>query len=313
VTPATAPRPVLCLSIDLDDLRYYRAIHALAPGPAGEDVCLFRRAVPRFLEFTRALDVPGTLFVIAEDLSRVEGAREALREAVAAGHEVASHSLTHPYDLSRRPPEVLSREVREARSRLQDALGVEVRGFRGPGYNVNPALLREVAAAGHAWDSSLLPSPAYWAARASVIAWMALRRRPSRSITGRARDFLARPRNPFRWPEQDGGLWEIPITAAGCLRLPLIGTNLALGGFVARHPWAAARSLPFVHVEFHGLDFLDLEQDRLDPALGVEPVLRVPLERRTARFREFLGPLATARQVLTLSRVPPPSAQEPPP
>jgi len=304
VTPPTSRDPLLCLSIDLDDLRYYRAIHALAPGPAEEDECLFRKAVPRFLELAGDLGVPGTLFVIAEDLDRVEGAREALREAVGQGHEAASHSLTHPYDLSRQPREAIAREVREARARIQDALGTEVRGFRGPGYNLSPVLLQEVAAAGHAWDSSILPSPAYWAVRASVIAWMALRGRPSRSITGRARDFLARPRTPFRWPQEHGGIWEIPMTAAGWLRLPLIGTNLALGGFVARHPWTAAWDLPLVHVEFHGLDFLDAEEDRLDPDLRVEPVLRVPLAERMDRFREFLRPLAASRQSLVLSRVP---------
>ncbi|HOU55069.1 MAG TPA: polysaccharide deacetylase family protein [Myxococcota bacterium] len=298
------PPADLCLSIDLDDLRHYRAIHALPPGPAGEDDRLFERAVPRFLQFAEDLGIPTTLFVIAEDLQRVEGALEALREAVSRGHEIASHSLTHRYDLSRQPREVMAREVREARSRIQEALGVEARGFRGPGYNLTPALLREVAAAGHAWDSSILPAPMYWAARASVVAWMALRGRPSRSITGRARDFLARPRTPFRWPEEAGGVWEIPMTAAGWLRLPLIGTNLALGGFLARHPWNGARNLPFVHIEFHGLDFLDIREDALDPDLGIEPVLRVPLEERTARFREFVAPLVASRRGLLLSQVP---------
>ncbi len=281
---------VLCVGIDLDDLRFYRAIHGL---PAAADTPLvFEAAVPRFLDFCDRARVRATLFAIGEDLRWGE-ACEALRSAVARGHEVASHSHAHAYDLSRRPPDEIERDVLTARAVLEDAIGCPVPGFRAPGYNLSEVLLRAVARAGHAYDASLLPSPPYFAARAAVIAALRLRGRHSASIVGRGRDFL-RSRDPFVWPGT--GLREFPITACGPLRLPLIGTTLARGGSLAAHLVACAARLSFVHVEFHALDFLDAARDSIEPALLVEPALRVPLADRMSRFEDALRHLSFGRQ-----------------
>ncbi len=280
---------LLCVGVDLDDLRYYRAIHGL---PLGADTPLvFEAAVPRFLDLCDHTGVRATLFAIGEDLRWGE-AREALRGAVGRGHEVASHSHAHAYDLSRRAPDEIERDLRSARTALEDATGTAVVGFRAPGYNLSGRLLRAVANTGHRYDASLLPSPPYYAARAAVIAAMRLRGRRSASIVGRGRDFL-RPREPFSWP--DTGLHEFPITACGPLRLPLIGTALARGGVLAGHLVRCASRLPFVQVEFHALDFLDAARDGIEPALLVEPALRVPLADRLSRFEAALRALAFGR------------------
>lgn len=281
---------VLCVGIDLDDLRYYRAIHGL---PSRADTPLvFEAAVPRFLDFCDRVGVRATLFAIGEDLRWGE-AREALRAAVARGNDVESHSHAHAYDLSRRPPDDIERDVLAARTAIEDAIGCPVLGFRAPGYNLSDVLLRAVVKAGHRYDASILPSPPYFAARAAVIAAMRLRGRHSVSIVGRGRDFV-RSRDPFVWPGT--GLREFPITACGLLRLPLIGTTLARGGFLAARLIASAARLSFVHVEFHALDFLDTARDGIEPDLLVEPALRVPLADRMSRFEEALRALMSDRR-----------------
>ncbi len=281
---------VLCVGMDLDDLRFYRAIHGIAPGP--DTPLVFEAAVPRFLDFCDRLGVRATLFAIGEDLRWGE-AREALRAAVSRGHEVGSHSHAHAYGLSRRPPDDIARDVLAARTAIEDAVGRPVPGFRAPGYNLSDGLLRAVVEAGHRYDASILPSPPYFAARAAVIAAMRLRGRHSASIVGRGRDFV-RSRDPFVWPGT--GLREFPITACGPLRLPLIGTTLARGGFLAAHLIGSAARLPFVHVEFHALDFLDAARDGIEPDLRVEPALRVPLDTRLARFEAAVRTLMAHRR-----------------
>lgn len=286
--------PVLCLGIDLDDLRHYRAIHGL---PSRSDTpIVFEVAVPRFLEFCERVGLRATLFAIGEDLRWPE-AREALRIAMARGHEIASHSYAHAYDLSRQDPSAIARDVRLARAALQDATGSAIRGFRAPGYNLSTTLLQTVAEVGHRYDASVLPSPAYYVARAAVLAGMGLRGRRSASIMGRASDFFSGGR-PFTWPGI--GLQEYPITACGPLRLPLIGTVLAKGGILAGHLVRSAARLPFVQVEFHALDFLDAEHDPIEPDLLVEPALRVPLDERLRRFDSAIRLLKAGRQVLRL-------------
>ncbi len=289
------PPRVLCVGIDLDDLRYYRAIHGLPRGP--DTPLVFEVAVPRFLDLCERLGLRTTLFVIGQDLCWFV-AREVLRAASARGHEVASHSHAHAYHLSRQGVGEVEQDVRAARMTLEDALGQGVLGFRAPGYNLSELLLRVVQEAGHRYDASLLPSPPYFVARAAVIAGMRLRGRPSASIVGRARDFW-RTREPFTWPGT--GLREFPITACGPLRLPLIGTVLARGGPLARHIVRAAARLHFVQVEFHALDFLDVVSDGIEPGLLVEPALRVPLADRLARFEASLRTLMHGRSNVRLA------------
>jgi len=289
--------PVLCIDIDLDDLRFYRGIHALPQVP--ETPVVFEAAVPRFLDLCARVGAKATLFTIADDL-RWDSARAALADAVRDGHEVASHSSTHRYDVSRLPADPLEREIRGAKDALEQATGEAVVGFRGPGYNLTPALLDELAASGHRYDSSILPSPPYWLARATVIGFMRATGRRSTSIVGRGRDFL-RSRLPFAWPN---GLAEYPITAAGPARLPLIGTTLAGDGLATRSLLACAARLPFVNVEFHAIDFLDLEGDSLEAGLGVEPALRVPLAVRLERFERALCRIARDHRSVLLRDLP---------
>lgn len=286
----------LAVGIDLDDLRYYRGIHSLPAGP--DTPVIFEVALPRFLSLCDRVGVRATLFAIADDL-RWPAAAAALRAAAEAGHEVASHSLEHRYDLSRLAPAAIATDIDTARLRLSDAAGREVVGFRAPGYNLTDTLLSALARTGHRYDSSVLPSPPYFLARAAIIAGIRLRGGHSSSIVGRGRDFF-RGRLPFRWRPEHGGLTEYPITACGPLRIPLIGTTLVRAGLAAWLVRLAGR-LPFVNVEFHAIDFLGVAEDGVEPSLAIEPALKVPLPDRLASFETALRSLAAGRVPTTLS------------
>jgi len=299
MNPNTSSRQSLCVTIDLDDLRYYRAIHGL---PEGSDTPLvFEAAIPRFLDFCEKLNIKATLFVIGMDM-RWESAGKALRSATARGHEVASHSFSHFYDLSRMAPSDIDNEVRSARTRIEDAAGVGVVGFRGPGYNLSNVLLEAVSGAGYEYDSSVLPAPAYFMARAAVIAGMRLRGHHSASITGRARDFF-QTNHPFEWGAPAQGLKEFPISACGPCRIPLIGTTLAGGGHASNLLLKSAARRPFLNVEFHAIDFLGVRRDSIERELRVEPVLKVPLSKRIRNFEKALQRLKEKRHNTLLARL----------
>ncbi len=90
---------------------------------------------------------PGCFFVIASQVgaSRALGWRE-LREMAAAGMEIGSHSLTHPF-LHRADPDEIRREFGESKRILEDGLGQAVhfaslpRGSAAPGMG---ALIKEL-------------------------------------------------------------------------------------------------------------------------------------------------------------------------
>lgn len=71
-----------------------------------------------------------------------------LRELVAAGMSIGSHTLTHPR-LARIPADQMRREVIDSRKRLEDTLGVAVTSFCYPYGNLNGEVIGAVRDAGY--------------------------------------------------------------------------------------------------------------------------------------------------------------------
>src|SRR5262249_8081396 len=179
-------------------------------------------------------------------------------------------------------------------------------------YTLSPALLSAVRARGYLYDSSLLPSPAYYAAKAAAIAWHALRGRRSSSILGRAGRLFA-----ARGPHWRGGVRELPIATLPRLRAPVIGTVvLGVADGVAAHRARAARAGGHLNLELHGIDALDATD--ATPELGrLQPGLRLPAAEKLRRLRTLLQRLLATAEPLTLEeaagRLLPAAARRPPP
>lgn len=283
------------VSLDLDDLACYHAIHGLPePGPQTAGLAL-ERWLPRFLTLFARHDVRATIFVIGRELERdlAAGGRGAavLTRALALGHELANHSHAHAYDLHRWPALEIAADLRRCDGLLR-SIGAHPRGFRAPGYTHDPTMLMQASALGYAYDSSLLPSPSYYLAKLGVLGLRRLRGRASASQRGGARSFIG-PTVVHYLPEL--GLWEVPISVSRALRLPLIGTFLLPDSppMMTRLQAAALRKeaaeVRHLHLELHAIDLADPEADGLDPALvGHQRELRTPLCRRTERLENLL-------------------------
>ncbi len=295
--------PKLCaVSVDLDEIHHYFAIHGL-PEPAanaasgsalhaGYDV-----ALPRIGDFAAGRGLPVTLFAVGEDLARPESAA-ALRALAARGHLVENHTLGHRYDLTHLEPDALRREIEGGAGAIARVTGRRPEGFRAPGYTVSDALFDALEEAGVAFDSSVFPCPPYYLAKAAVIAGMRLRGRTSRSILDTPR-VMAAPRRPYRpgrrWHERGRRRFlELPVQVTPGPRLPFFGTSIGLGGpAVARAlAWSSLRE-PLVNLELHLMDFLDAS-DGLEALAGHQPELGVPLARRLAALEAALDVLARA-------------------
>jgi hypothetical protein len=291
------------LSIDLDGERHYRAIHGLPPG-SGDDPFL-TAGLDCFLDFCAYFGVQATLFVVTEDLADPAVAQR-IRRAVADGHEIACHSHRHDYAMSRWTPAQLSADLSAATTALTALTGSAPKGFRAPGYNLSEALLDALEAAGFIYDSSLLPSPAYWGARGLVIALKSVGSSPSASLVGKPGGFLPR-RGPF-WPKRGRGmgakrrrLIELPMTAP--LGLPWIGTTVVgserLGWQLTR---LALRQRRPIDLELHPIDLTP--EDAVAPDLvQVRRDLQVPHGVRMERLRRVVERLAGNRRLLPLAEV----------
>ncbi|WP_376087653.1 XrtA system polysaccharide deacetylase [Roseomonas sp. CCTCC AB2023176] len=168
----------------------------------------------RILERFAARGVRATFFTLGWVADRHPAL---VRRIVAGGHELASHGYGH--QLVHEIGEAAFRaDIRRAKRSLEDAGGVEVRGYRAPTFSINPRTpwaYAALAEEGHAYSSSVFPvkHDLYGAPDA--------------------------PRTPHR-PRPDGVV-EIPMTTA---RVPGVSRNLpcAGGGWFRLLPYAVFRA-----------------------------------------------------------------------
>jgi hypothetical protein len=257
------------LSVDLDEVACYTAIHGL---PAPAEACahaIYDKAVPRFEQLFDALGIRATFFAIGSDLGYT-GARAAIRRLHAAGHEIGNHTLSHRYDFTRLPAAEIQHEIAQGVRAIEDVIGRRPRGFRAPGYTITDAVFEQLAALGVEYDSSVFPCPGYYAAKAAAISLYRARGRRSHSIVDDPR-MLRAPADPYRvgrpYYRGGAGMLELPIgvTRASSARLPFIGTSLVLAG--AQGAARLTRLIvgrPLVNLELHGIDLADAAEDGLE-------------------------------------------------
>ena len=267
----------LCaVSVDLDEIPFYRQIHGLPPGGEGEHA-VFDIAVPRLQAWAAAVAIPLTLFSIGSTLERLQNQLR-LRQMAEAGHEIGNHSLSHRYDLTRLSRAEMHSELSRGQEVIERATGVRPTGFRAPGYTVTDQLLEVVAEVGFGYDSSVFPCPAYWTAKAAAIGHIKARGRRSHSVLDTPR-VLTAPTVPYRigqpyWT-RGSGLLELPVQVTRGLRLPFIGTSLTLAGArVAKQLTKMVLGDRLVNLELHGIDVLDGD-DGLTSLRAHQPDLRV--------------------------------------
>jgi hypothetical protein len=275
---------IASVSVDLDEIPNYFEIHGLGVPQGRAASLVYDVALARLEALASAGGFPLTLFTIGSDVARTEAAR-GLRDAAGHGHEIANHSLDHRYDLVRLGRAEITRQIDEGSRVIEAATGQKPVGFRAPGYTISDEVFNVLTELGVAYDSSVFPCPAYFAAKTAAIAAIALRGRKSRSIIDTPKVLLS-PTRPYRigkpyWKRGEG-LLEIPVQVTRGLRLPFIGTSVTLAGpSRARLLAKMCVGEPLVNLELHGIDVLDAE-DGLEALRPHQPDVRVAHERKLA-------------------------------
>lgn len=294
------------VSIDLDPLQHYCAIHGLGSDLLSADAngAVARAALPRLLELLAS--VPGTLFVIGAEAAEPSMVAQ-LKRAVEQGWELGNHSFAHSYEMSTWTKAAITEDVRRADAALR-AIGATPCGFRAPGYNLSPQLLQVVASLDYQYDASAFSSPPYWVAKAAVMGGLALRGRPSRAKLGDPRAMLA-PTTPYRpalaapYRRGDAAIVELPMSVAPVTRLPFIGTfATTLPWWLVRSTFATMRARDFFSFELHAIDFLDASDGAPAELVAAQPDLRVPVAEKLRRLKAVVGWLRDGWEICTMQR-----------
>jgi polysaccharide deacetylase family protein (PEP-CTERM system associated) len=141
-----------------------------------------------------------------------------IRQAVAAGHEIAAHGYFHRLIYEMSPAEFYEDAVR-TRKVLEDVSGRAVAGFRAPAFSVTertPWFFDKLVEAGYGYDSSVFPAP--------------------HQTGGLASGKFA----PYRVTTPAGQIEEFPITALRVLGKPICFFG---GGYLRLFPYQIIRAM----------------------------------------------------------------------
>jgi len=307
------------VSIDLDAVPCYYRIHGLGTPPKELEHTILERALPRAAALFARRGLRVTWFVVGRDADadaalpdRAERAANAerLRAIALRGDELGNHSYSHPYELARLDANVVDGEIAGCDRVLRAITGTAPRGFRAPGYDVSPAMLDSLAKRGYRYDSSIFPAPGYYAAKAAVMAALAVAGRPSGAVLTNPRALVA-PADPYRpsmtspWRRGQAPLVELPVAVTPWARLPAIGTSLLMAPAALRTRLVAAMARrELFNFELHGIDFADAEQDGIPGELVTRQVdLRVPIAEKLQRLDAILDDLRRTWTFTTLADV----------
>jgi len=265
----------LAVSVDLDEVHHYYALHGLAARQTSRLV--YERAIARLVGWADQRRLPLTWFVVGQDLE-VTANSEIARGLANAGHELGCHSYSHFYDLTLRPAAEMRDEIERGVQVLERATGCKVFGFRAPGYVVTDTLLSLLSELELSYDSSVFPCPSYFALKAVAVHVRRAQGGSQAILDGPG--VLSAPIRPYRvgrpyW-HRGAGIWELPIQVTRRARLPFIGTSLALAGKIGARVLArGVLGEPLVNLELHGIDALD-QRDGLHELARRQPGLSMP-------------------------------------
>ncbi|HTR96454.1 MAG TPA: polysaccharide deacetylase family protein [Candidatus Acidoferrales bacterium] len=289
-------RPAAVVSVDVDPVD----LHLVGYGFRGlpPDPSIYVHAMPRLLDVLARCGIRATLFMVGRD---AEAQAAIVGGAVAAGHEIASHTWSHPIGFASLPVERQLHELADSKRALERAGGREVVGFRAPNFDMNAAAAARLAAAGYRYDASAYPSPMLVPARALL----ALKgRNPLGVLAMRPWPFTWR-RTPFTWRLSGGSLREFPLAVTPGLRVPVYHTLRYYSDERRFGPQldAFARRGELLSYVLHAVDALGLVEDGIDPRLHKHPGMDRALGPKLALLERSLRAVAERFDPMTYAEL----------
>jgi polysaccharide deacetylase family protein (PEP-CTERM system associated) len=225
------------------------------------------RNLQGLLELLAAAGGTATCFVVGYFAKRFP---HLIREAVAAGHEIASHSYFHRliYDMSAGE---FYEDALATRKLLEDVSGVAVRGFRAPAFSVTertPWFFEKLVEAGYGYDSSVFPAP--------------------HQTGGLATARL----EPYRVQTSSGSIAEFPITAVRVFGRPMCFFG---GGYLRLFPYRVIRAMGHAALNDGRPIIFYVHPREIDPA---HPRLPLTARRKFTCYVNLRSTRPKIRQIL---------------
>ena len=278
VTPKRATSPGHIFSVDVEDYFQVSAFESIVPVSSWDQYpSRVERNTRRLLDMLAQHDATATFFTLGWVADKFPGL---VRDIVAGGHELASHSYWHRR-VTTLTPDAFREDLKRSKDVLEQVSGQVVTGYRAPSFSIVPGVewaWEILAEEGFRYDSSVFPI-----------------RRPGYGNPGR-------PREPYTQQAGKRELQQFPLATvlfAGA-RLPAAGGAylrlLPAGLMEAALKDAASRGVPamcYVH---------PWEIDPEQPRLPVGALTRIRHYGGLARVEERLNRLMSMHRFTSVQK-----------
>lgn len=298
-------KPIASLSLDLDNKWSYMKTHGDAGWesfPSFLDVL-----VPRVLHFLKTRDLKITFFIVGQDAA-LEKNRAILRSIALAGHEIGNHSFKHEPWLHLYSKREIEAEIALAEEHIERATGQMPTGFRGPGFSLSDATLRELAKRGYWYDASTFPTFLTPLARAYYFLTAQFspeEKQKRKHLGGTLREGL-RPIKPYCWKMNEGSIIEIPVTTMPFFKMPIhvsyllclsLFSPVTASGYLKTALNLCQMSGIQPSLLLHPTDFLGCDDTK---ELSFFPAMSLSSNKKMELVSGWLGLLSTKFTVITL-------------
>lgn len=286
-----------CIALDYEDIKHLFAtlnLKQVAPSQA-----MFEQVADRFLEILDRHGVKATLFVIGEDILKPHN-RKGLQRFIDAGHEVANHTLTHPFGMRRLSYAEKEHEIDAAQAILEEATGQRVVGYKAPLHDIDADVIDILEKRGYLYDASVYPS--FFNPVLNVFYYFVGGGRPLGLGDWQCSTAPNRPYvlgHPY-WRRGSRSLLEFPISQIPGLRFPVYATVLFTAGMASfRASFACVKHTRFLTYVFHSFDLLGENDEGVVSSLRRYPAMRHPLAKRLEMVDQVIGTLARRFKTVT--------------
>lgn len=201
----------------------------------------------RLLRLFEASEIRATFFVLGWVAKR---SPDLIREIHRAGHEVASHGMSHQLVYNQTPAEFES-ETRDSKALLEDTIGAQVLGYRASTYSITRKSLWALDIlheAGFVYDSSIFPI------RHDLYGMPDAPRSPARIQTPKGASIIEFPMSTVdmfgvRLPVSGGGYFRLLpywLTTRGLAKLNRQGQSFIF----YLHPWEVDPEQPRIETSW---------------------------------------------------------------
>lgn len=146
------------IHIDVDSPRTLLRFYGLEPSDFSTQKLteFYKVTLNRAIEYFEKRNVKAAFFIVGQEVQSVQEISNLVKEAHKNGYELANHTWSHPFAITRLTGEQQKQEVQECNRFLQSITGETHFGFRAPGCDMNTSLMNLLEENQVSYDSSMM-------------------------------------------------------------------------------------------------------------------------------------------------------------